>query len=249
MKYMVRVFSILLILFLLVGFTIPAVALNTGFSTEEMSEADANHAIAVTSLSLLTEEPQLLYMTGFDVNETKIAIEQNGYDTQKTISVYSHDGQFLYGYAFESMGSYGVEWDGDNLNIYFVRGGLIISVDPTGKIIDVKDVPDTSENDAYYRNSMELTERTVNGTTYTIRKDKALTAFYSSLEATDQNGETRILFESETNEQKENGGLPFSKTKLFVFVIGIILFWTIVSGVGFYVLRRYLKKSKIEDPK
>ena len=238
MKYMVRVFSILLILFLLVGFTIPAVALNTGFSTEEMSEADANHAIAVTSLSLLTEEPQLLYMTGFDVNETKIAIEQNGYDTQKTISVYSHDGQFLYGYAFESMGSYGVEWDGDNLNIYFVRGGLIISVDPTGKIIDVKDVPDTSENDAYYRNSMEATERSVDGITYTIKKERRFAPYYYLLQATDQNGQIRILFECDPPADSSSTFFPFIAIWM-VGGAGVTAIWI----VGLRILRRHLKKK------
>ena len=106
--------------FLAFAVAIKAKAMNTGFTTEELSEEQKSLLIEATNLSLLQTEPQKRSIRCFDVNEEgMIAIGQDSSPEENAeILVYNSHGEFLYGYVFYRGGSdFVVEWDHKNINI------------------------------------------------------------------------------------------------------------------------------------
>lgn len=204
-------------------------AMNTGFSTEQKSEEKKETFISNIELSFVEEEPDKTSIVCFDVNsDGMIAIGQASFE-QKRVCVYSSEGDFQYGYTFHSSGDIGVEWDGNNLNIYFVRSSVIISVDPDGEILDVLDVPDSSENNSYKNHFIDSTERTIGDTTYTIRNDMGIfnwcASSYSQLVVTDAAGKETLLYDVNSAQLAKYLTVCF----LVVIVFLIILVLAIAS--------------------
>ena len=101
-------------------------AMHTEFKTNELSSEEKNVIISNINILLTDEVPEKNTITCFDVNTNQlIAIGQNTSD-RKTICIYSNEGVFQYAYTFNCSGDFGVEWDEENLNIYFVRSRVII---------------------------------------------------------------------------------------------------------------------------
>lgn len=199
MKRLTFLLFLPIIIIVLCSTAVKADAMKTGFSTEELTQEDKNTFISNIDISLLTSEPVKQGIRCFDVNEEgMIAIAQNGRDG-KEICVYSSDGTFLYGYVFDCSQSYGVEWDGANLNIYFVRSDVIISVDADGNILDIKKVRDTIDNNSYSNSLLYSTKRIVGNTTYVIRNDFGvfnwIATSYSELIAIDATGEEHVIYD------------------------------------------------------
>lgn len=185
---------VLLLIFALTLFTngMRAEAMHTGFQTDLLSEEKQNRFISNIDIKLLDKEPSKKTIQCFDVNNDHlIAIGHDGTE-RKAICVYSDDGIFQYGYTFNCSGSFGVEWDGENLNIYFVRSDVIVSVAPNGEVLDVLEVQNTIDNNSYVNHFMHSTKRTVGETEYVIdnypRILNLVTASYSQLIVKDENG-------------------------------------------------------------
>lgn len=88
-----------------------AFAMNTGFETDNMEYEDQQIFIKNDDLKLITEKPPSYSVLFFYVSEDGlIALGSESLD-EKIISVYSKDGNFMYGYTFSCDGSYGIEWD------------------------------------------------------------------------------------------------------------------------------------------
>ena len=79
----------------------------------------------------------------------------------KTIVVLDSDGVFLYGYKIKVPTSYAVEQGNDDLNVYFIRGNNIISINKNGIVTGTAFVKYTTENDDYLRNTLQSTVRIV----------------------------------------------------------------------------------------
>ncbi|MBR5473491.1 MAG: hypothetical protein IKU82_05845, partial [Clostridia bacterium] len=180
MKGFKRMVVGILILSLFMNIRIDALAMNTGFSTENLSEDTKDLFLKNVNLSILYEEPEKSNIECFDVNNSQlIAIGQNRKD-RKTICIYSKNGIFQYGYAFNCSGSFGVEWDNENLNIFFVRSSVIASVTPEGEIIDVLLVQDTIENNSYKNHFIDATKRIVDNMEYSMVNNLGLLNFLAS---------------------------------------------------------------------
>ena len=149
MKNKRKTLLISIFIFMLVCNPIVTNAINTGFLTDELPEKVQNQFVENIELRLIETEPTKSSVVCFDVNENQmIAVGQKSSD-RKIICVYSSDGIFQYGYTFNCSGDFGVEWDKDNLNIYFVRSDVVISVSPGGEILDVLEVTNSIENNSY----------------------------------------------------------------------------------------------------
>ena len=136
---MSRRYLIILSVFIFILFTnvMKVNAVNTGFKTNQFTSDEKNIFISNINLLTIDEEPVKKTITCFDVNSDQlIAIGQNTSD-RKTICIYSNEGVFQYGYTFNCSGDFGVEWDEENLNIYFVRSSVIVSVTPRGEVLVV----------------------------------------------------------------------------------------------------------------
>ena len=236
-------FLCVMLVFVLLANSIDANAMNTGFSTEDMSEEDRNSFISHVDFSLLTTEPTRINLDCFVVTEQgKIAAVQTGYG-RKTVCVYAADGSFLYGYSFICEQSLAVEWDADRLNLYFVRSGIIMSVDPNGNIGEMKRVPDTTDN-GIYDNLLRKSKRVVGDVTYQLKKDKWLALSFSQLVVIDAAGVETVLYKSDVAE-------PKSIKSIFVRVFeeGREEFlWFFVLIIALVIWRyRKSKRSKIAD--
>ena len=227
MRYIRNIFVILLLLFLLINWGVGVLAANTGFSTEPLTEHDIDTFLKNINLSMLESEPTKEAIECFDVNEDGfIAIGCSTYKN-KTVCIYTSDGEFQYGYSFECSGSFGVELDKSVLNIYFVRSDVAISVNPDGEIEEILKIQNTSENNSYWQNVLYSTKRKIGDTEYIIKNDMGIfnvfASSHSQLISTNKNGESRIIYDVNSAQ--------FSKT-LVVF-IGVLVFVCIVVATIF----------------
>ena len=160
-----------------------------------------------------------------------IAIGQDGIE-EKVLRVYSSDGEFQYGYTFNCTQSFGVEWDGQDINIYFVRSDVLLTVNKEGEIIDIVKVQNTTENNTYSNYMLCSTERTSGDTKYTIRNDmgflNAFSSSYSQLIVTKSTGEEIILYDVNSDQ--------LTKT-LTVFILAVIFFLLAVGVIPWQFIR------------
>ena len=167
---------------------------------------------------------------------------------KKEICVYSSQGDFLYGYAFRANGIIAVEWDQENLNFCFVRGGTLMSLDRSGNVLDIKDIPTTIKNDRYENDLLYTFKRTVGDMTYQIRNDQGpilnfFTTYRSQIVVTDPDGTERIIYDM--NEEERN-----KKTVSFIFV-GLLVVHVVGGLIVFTVLsvKYYMKLKKTWNSK
>ena len=165
-------------------------SMNTNFDIEnEKPDSDIQ-------VQLLTKEPKRELINCFDVNENGlIAVGMEGAD-YKTIVVLDSDGVFLYGYKIKVPTSYAVEWGNDDLNVYFIRGNNIISINKNGIVTGTAFVKYTTENDDYLRNTLQSTVKIVGEKEYKIKSggyfDTLRDGNYTQLIVTENGNETVI---------------------------------------------------------
>lgn len=179
--------------------TVQGKAMNTGFSTNELSKEEQESFISNINITLLTAEPAKKNILCFDVNESGlVAIGQVG-SNRKVLCVYNAEGAFLYGYTFNCTGTFVAEWNSEYLNIYFVRSDVIISLDSDGNILDIKEVQNTIDNNAHNNTLLYSTSRIVGDTTYLVRNDMGIfnwvATSYSQIIAMDTNGVEHIIYD------------------------------------------------------
>lgn len=220
MRYVEYFLTIVLLLFLLINGGVNVLAVNTGFSTEELTDKDT--FVKNVDVCVLDSAPEKKAIVCFDVNESgMIAIGHNGSDT-KIISIYNLDGGFLYGYEFNCTGDFGVEWDNENLIIYFVRSDVALEINSTGEIESVLKIKDTIENNSYWNKQVFSTKRTINDKEYLLKNDMGFlnlfASSYSQLIITDSNGQTNVFYDVNSEQL----------TKTLIIFIGVLLFVGIV---------------------
>lgn len=179
-------------------------AINTGFEVGPLSDKEKNMFITNVDIELIENEPEKESVVCFDVNDSNLIAIGQRTSGRKTICVYSCNGDFQYGYTFNCDGDFGVEWDKDNLNIYFVRSHILVSVATSGKILDALDVQNTIDNNSYVNHFIHATKRTVNGIEYRIGNQKGLFNFlsvaYSQITVKDVSGEEKIIYDVSTTQ-------------------------------------------------
>lgn len=225
---------LLLSVFIVIVFTnaIEVNAVHTGFKTSGLSTKEKNTFIFNSNILLIDEEPVKKAITCFDVNSNQlIAIGQNTPD-RKIICVYSNEGVFQYGYTFNCSGDFGVEWDEENLNIYFVRSSVIVSVTPNGEILDAFKVPDTIENNSYVNHFIHSTKKTLDNTEYSIENNMGilnlLASSYSQIIIKGPSDAERVIYDVRA-------------TQLSNMIVSIVVVGVFVSIVVAGVVWQFIK--------
>lgn len=226
MKYIKRLFTLFAFWFLLSISTFPAYSMLNGFEIEPLTSTENKRIKSNTTFEHFDEEPAKDSIECFDVNESgEIAIGSESHSS-KIISIYSTDGVFLYALEFETEGGFGLEWQDNGLNVYFVRGAIGINIDPQGNILDVFAIKDTMENNSYWNNVVFSSTRNVNGTVYKIDNDLGIfnivQSSYSRLVKISPNGEKIILYDV------GNSQLFYTLLWTGVILIGIVSIITII---------------------
>lgn len=235
MRYIQLFCVFLLLLFPLSYGKVGALAMNTGFSTELLSENEIDLFLKNVNISMLSDEPQKKTIECFDVNENGvIAIGCSNFDN-KTVCIYSSDGDFQYGYSFECNGGFGVELYDDILMIYFVRSDVAISVNPMGDVKSILKIQNTSGNNSYWNNSVFSTKREIGDNTYVAKNDMGLfnvfASSYSQLIITNINGEERVVYDV--------GSIQFSNMIVAFICVFIFIFIAVTL-----VIRQFIKLKR-----
>lgn len=225
MKYIRNVFVFLLILMLINEGEV--VAMNTGFSTGTLSKNDIETFIENVNISILENEPQRQAIECFDVDEEgTIAI---GYsDSQnKTVCIYTNNGDFQYGYSFECSGKFGIEIHNRVLNIYFVRSDVAIAINSKGEIESILEIKNTSDNYNYWNNHVFSTKRKIGDNEYILKNDMGIfnvfASSYSQLIITNKNGEKSIMYDVNST-QFSNMVIKFIGVLVFICLVIAIVF-------------------------
>lgn len=231
MKFIYRYFAIVLALIVLSATNIETFAMQTSFSTKELSEKEANTFLSNVNLSLLYEEPDKTFIECFDVNSNHVIALGHKHDQRKSVCVYSNDGVFQYGYEFNCSGSFGLEWDDDKINIYFTRSDVVISVNSEGEVLDLVKVKDTDENNKHRNRLLNSVKRVVGGTEYLLKNDigvlNIFSSSYSQLSATNSTGDT-IVYEAEASE---------ATSRLIKWILGVVIFISVLVLTVYQIIK------------
>lgn len=224
----------LLFVFIFVIFTsaMKVNAMHTGFKTNELSSEEKDMFISNINVLSIDEEPVKKAITCFDVNSNHlIAVGQNSSD-RKTICVYSGEGDFQYGYTFNCSGDFGVEWDEENLNIFFVRSSVIVSVTPKGEVLDAFEVQNTIENNSYVNHFIHATKTEIDNYEYYIRNNMGLLNLfapsYSQIIAKDSTGAESIIYDV-SSMQLTKTIVTISLICVFVIVAVAVVIWQFIK--------------------
>lgn len=213
-----------------------AMSMNTGFSTDSMTLESQKNFLSNIQLLLITEEPKKNSIQCFDVNYNEMIAIGSENSTEKTISVYNSSGNFQYGYQFTCDGKFAVEWDNDNLIIYFVRSDIAALFDPNGNNLELRKIQDTIENNNYWNHSVNSTQRTVNGNQYCLKNNigifNVFASSYSQLIKTNINGNTMIFYD-------------FSREYIVKFIIGFISLTLFIILVVTVIILQFIKQNKL----
>jgi hypothetical protein len=210
-------------------------AVSTSFYTEPISAERKEKVLSNISFSPMEFEPRKKGFECFDINEHGMIVLVSSTFKGESICVYDSDGVFQYGFTFDDAGSVGALWDGDIVNIYYVRGDLLVSVNSCGEVLDVVEAPSTVENNAYYREIIKASKRTVGSTTYIARGHSGsatmFTSSYTKLTAKDSDGNETVIYDA----------TAYNTAKVILVSVVAALF---VILVGLYIIRSYKKGNQ-----
>lgn len=216
--------AVALMLCVLILLSIPCHAINTGFVLQDVPEEKKENYIISLNLKPVDAPMKNASFYCFDVNEKgQYALGFNTMFSGKVVNVYDADGTFLYGFSFNTPGSFYIEWDGDNIIVYLVRDDLAFAIDSNITCVEVADIPNNQENQKYWRGEIASAQRKVNDVTYQAKP--GLLAFRWKLVALAPDGTETVLFH-------EPGA--FGKTVVFAVMIGLFFaaatIWVIYSA-------------------
>lgn len=229
-----KAISIVAFLCLYFIFSISVSASSAEFVFEEIPEEDTVRIINLLDISMLDTEPPIKPFNHFDVSDDEMVVLcRDSIGSNKEIVVYDTNMIFQYGYTFKDEGSIAAFWNGQDLNVYLIRGSFLFSVTPDGEITGVVKIPYTENNNMM--SNILINRRTckVNDKKYTAKNDMGvlnLFAFsYSQISVTDEDGNTEILYDASSNQ----------KAKYIAFII--IAFSSVVLTL---LILRNQKNSK-----
>ncbi|MDD7635688.1 MAG: hypothetical protein PUJ55_01975 [Clostridiales bacterium] len=232
MRYIRCIFSVLLLLFLLTNGGLEVFAINIGFSTEPLPEDDIDTFLENVNISMLADEPEKKAIACFDVNENGEIVIGSRDSDNKTVCVYTSDGDFQYGYSFECSGSFGIELDKNILYIYFVRNDVAIAVNPMGEVESIRKIQDTSENNSYWNNSVLLTRRKVGDNEYILTNNMSVlnvfASTYSQLVTINKNGEESVIYDVGST-QFPNMVAIFIGAIVFIGLAVFVVIWQFIK--------------------
>lgn len=231
-------FTITFILIFL-GLQINTFAEEIGFSTEEFTESERVNIVENINILVMYEEPEKQSIECFDVNENGMIVIGSSSFKNKTICIYDSDGFFQYGYRFKVDGSFGVEWCGENIIIYIVRGDIAIYITPDGNIDNILKIQNTIENNSYWNHSVFSVSKTTNHGVYHLKNDMGfLNLFASSYSQliVESNGNQTVLYDVNSEQMIE-----------YSIVFALALSFVAISMV--FILRNILRKFKKKTEK
>ena len=118
-----------------------------------------------------------------------------------------------------------------------------MSLDRSGNVLDIKDIPTTIRNDRYENDLLYTFKRTVGDTTYQIRNDQGpilnfLTTYLSQIVVTDSDGTERIIYDVNETERSKKALILIIITVIVVHVIAGLTVYTVLHVKYYRKLRK-----------
>lgn len=162
-------------------------------STAATEQSPVERAKAAWNLSLLGQEQERRVVLCFDVCENGyFAVGYRG----NTIQVYDQNGVFCYGYQFETEGTYGIAFHGENLVIYLARSHIAIEMDHEGNCVGAEEfIPTVKITQTVFNRK----SKQIGSMIYSLERDIGIfDGDYSRLVATDAVGNRTVLYDVTT---------------------------------------------------
>lgn len=233
-----RLLSIVVMLFLALVLSIPVAAMNTGFQLEDLSESETIAFLAEADIQILDIAPEKGNIISFNVSDDRIAlaIEDCGGYNRKSLCIYNLDGQFLQGYSFQTR-EFGMDFDGDNILIYFDDKDIAVCLSTTGQVEEVYRIP-YGINREYWTQHVYARERKIDGMEYRLQNGNGVfsvfpAADYAQLVVMDAAGNERILYDNSAQRNTNH-----------ILMGGFLILLATICGITFAMaLRRGRKNS------
>lgn len=212
------------------------VALNAitsfGFSMADVKAEEVKRVAKNIELTRISSPLALNPVRSFDVNRNGDIVLGIYSSRLKAIYVYDSSMKFKYGYTMNIDGTFGVNWDGDKVALYLVRGSFALYLDENGNTVQGKNIAHSVDNSVYWQKGVYATERTVNGVMYELRNNFGLLNIltmqsYSQLVKRSSEGTTEILYDV------SDVLLGYVIVTAFVFLFFI--------GMGVAIIRKVIK--------
>ena len=218
MKYLCTSLAAILLVVMVFSGTGAVNAAESDFSTETLSENEENIIRSNAEIVPLGSPPRKLAIRCFDVNTDGMIVVGTSNGETKTIAVYDANGIYQYGFLYRVSGDFGVQWDGKNILIYSVRGDIAFCVNPDGEIEEIREIKNTTENNAYWHHVVFARERTVGDSRYKLKNNMGMlnffTSSYSQLVCIHSDGSEQVIYDVNTEQL----------IKMVIIILCVILF-------------------------
>ena len=215
----VYLLCLMIVFFILGEFVLAANATSVNFETSICSDDEKEAFIEHINLQPVCEDNNEMSIQCFDVHLNGNYALAFGKGSNCNVYVYDPNGVYLYGFRFDSLGAYGIQFRGDMLEIYFVRGDSIAVIDETASCIDVQKVLTTRQNLLNERKLLDCCSKELNGKTYVLERDLDIGDSYSRFVVINKNGERTVLVDVSTDHTIQQILLIASLVVIFVITI------------------------------
>lgn len=238
---MKKYLCVFLLLFqMLFFFRLDLLAISNELETESFDQSRETEVLSRIKISLLTEEAEKWPIECFDVSENGmivLGLADPGFHSERNcLYVYSSDGVFQYGYSFESSGSFYVEWNQDNIEIYLARSDIIVILNPKEQTQSAVQIKDVTESSHYINQVLRLRERQVGDTKYIIQNDMGvlnlIASSYSQMLVVNAS-ETTMIYDVNSN----------ALTRVIIKIVTVCLMACVVI-LGLLIQCLYLWRNK-----
>ncbi|MBQ9859462.1 MAG: hypothetical protein IJO76_02140 [Clostridia bacterium] len=219
----IKIVIMLLMFSLFINSIIIVGATSQGYPTHPISKERREELSNSINLSKMTKEPEKRGVECFAVNEEGLLAVGLGALSKKEIAVYSPDGVFQYGYTFNKDGEFGIEWENDQIVIYFIRGDFAVAVTAEGKIERIVEILPPDSDSAYRKHPAFATKQMANEKEYVLKNGLGFWSFfvsgYTQIEVTDSLGNVQTIYDADQSQQ-------ISAIIVFAFILlfaGIVL--------------------------
>lgn len=221
---MKKMFLLLTIVINLIAISVSAFASDTTFLKEKLSTEKTNDLIEDLAISVVYIEPKS-QLNCIDISDDNTIAVGSSYGTEGVVSFYDSEGGFKHSFVFNSSGSFGLEWEKENIKIFFERGDYEVTVNADGEVLDASVITNVNEIRNIVDSLYFSTKSVVGDTTYELKKTplflNKISSSYSQLIITDASGNTNILCDVSDYQAKETAILLVFFTTFFptVFII------------------------------
>ena len=227
------IISVFIIIAQVMGLVLPGFR---DLTTTPMDETTVKNQMKDIKLYALTEEPYREVISCYAVRDDCVAVCLGSSKDEKTIAVYTKDGEYRYGYFIQCPGRVGLEWEEDHLCIWVYKKQIILTLAQDASILSTRWVTKTWENRKYW--STVMTPQKSSGTDSYSCEDEIeymFMPYWQKLYRTDENGKKTVVYEAEFV-------LPADQNR--ETISWLLLIFVVYLGIAGFVFFKFIPKKQ-----